>query len=118
MLNLVDQNKHQARKHTAILQVVAEFVGRSLEQHSVNFLQDVKNGVKNSYFFKTKTFRLQTSKLFRNRRKTYILDVSCSRFYFGEVQEEFLGQCNGQGISAPRTEGLSVCQWPVPGKNK
>ena len=39
------------------------------------------------------------SKLLGNRRKTYILDVICNRFYFGEVQEETLGQCSEQGIS-------------------
>ena len=26
----------------------------------------------------------------------YILDVICNRFYFGEVQEDVLGQYNGQ----------------------
>ena len=41
------------------------------------------------------------------------MDVTCNRFYFGEVQEEVLGQCSGQGISAPRKEGLSVYQWSV-----
>ena len=51
-----------------------------------------------------------------NRRKAYILDVICNRFYFGEVQEEVLGQCSGQGISAPREEGLSVYQWSDPEK--
>ena len=35
-------------------------------------------------------------------RKTCILDVICNRFYFGEVQEEVLGQCSGQGILLPR----------------
>ena len=30
------------------------------------------------------------SKLLGNRRNTYILDVICNRFYFGEVQEEVL----------------------------
>ena len=44
-----------------------------------------------------------------NRRKMYILDVICDRFYFGEVQEEVLGQCGGQGILAIRKEGyLSI----------
>ena len=42
------------------------------------------------------------------------MDIICNKFYFGEVQEEVLGQCNGQGMSAPRTEGLSVYQWSVP----
>ena len=43
---------------------------------------------------KKKTFRLQTSQLLGKRRKTYILDVICNRYYFGEVQEEVLGQCS------------------------
>ena len=43
---------------------------------------------------------MQSSKLLESRRKTYILDVICNIFYFGEVQEEVLGQCSGQGISA------------------
>ena len=64
------------------------------------------------------TFRLQTSNLLGNRKKTYILDVICNRFYIGEVQEEVLGQCSGQGISAPRGEGLSVYQWSVPEKKQ
>ena len=38
----------------------------------------------------------------------YILDVICNKFYFGEVQEDVPGQCSGQGISAPRKEGLSI----------
>ena len=58
------------------------------------------------------------SKLLGNRRKTYILDAIRNRFYFGEVQEEVLGQSSGQGISAPRAEGLSVYQWSVSEKNK
>ena len=32
------------------------------------------------------------------------------------VQEEVLDHCTGWGISALGTEGLSVCQWPVPEK--
>ena len=48
----------------------------------------------------------------------YILDVICNRFYFGEVHEEVLRQCNGQCISAPRTEGLFVFQWSVPEKKQ
>ena len=59
-----------------------------------------------------------TSKLLGNRRKAYILEVICNRFYFGEVQEEVLGQYSGQGISIPKTKGLSVYQWSVPEKNK
>ena len=51
-----------------------------------------------------------------NRRKTYILDVICNRFYFGEVQEDVLGQCSEQGILAPRKESLSVYQWSAPEK--
>ena len=42
----------------------------------------------------------------------YILDVICNRFYFGEV----LGQYSGQGILAPRREGLCVYQLSVPEK--
>ena len=77
-----------------------------------------KNGVSNSYFVKIKTFKLQTSKLLGNRRKNHISDVICNRFCFWEVQEEVLGHCSGQSISAPRTEGLSFYQWSVPVKNK
>ena len=46
------------------------------------------------------------------------MGIICNRFYFREVQQEVIGQCSGKGISAPRAEGLSVYQWPVPGKNK
>ena len=63
-----------------------------------------------------KTFKLQTRKVLGNKRKTYILDVIYNRFYFGEVQENVLRQCSGQGVSAPRKEGLSVYQWSVPEK--
>ena len=84
----------------------------------MSFLRDIKNGVSNSYFVKIKTFRFQTSKLLGNKRKTYILDVVYNIFYFGEVQEEALGQCIRQGISAPIKEGLSVYQWSVPEKTK
>ena len=52
----------------------------------------------------------QTSKLLGNRRKAYILYVICNKFYFGEAQEEVLDQCTEQGISVPRTEGLSFYQ--------
>ena len=61
---------------------------------------------------------MQTSKLLGKRRKTYILNVICNRYYFGEVQEEVLGQCSRQGISAPSKEGLSVYQWSVSEKKK
>ena len=53
-----------------------------------------------------------------NRRKAYILDEVCNRFYFEEVQEEVLGHCSGQGISAPRTEGLSAYYWSGPEKKQ
>ena len=53
-----------------------------------------------------------------NRKKTYILDVICNIFYFGEVQEEVLGQCSGQGISVPREESLFVYQWSVSEKKQ
>ena len=59
---------------------------------------------------------MQTSTLLGNKRKMYVLDVICNRFYFEEVQEEVLGHCSGQGISAPRKEGLSIYQWSVPEK--
>ena len=52
----------------------------------------------------------------RNRRKAYIFDVICNRFYFGEVQEEVLDLCSGQYTSEPRAEGLSIYQWSVPEK--
>ena len=48
-----------------------------------------------------------------NKRNAYILDIICKRFYFGEVQEDALGQCGGQGILAPRKEGIFVYQWSV-----
>ena len=71
----------------------------------------------NSYFVKKKTFRLKTWELLGNRRKTYILDVICNKFYFGQVQKNVLGLCSGQSIySAPRTKGPSVYQWSVPEK--
>ena len=87
---------------------VGQVVNRSLEYHSVSVLQDIENGVSNSCFVKIKTFRLQTSKLLRNRRKTYILCVIYNRFYFGEVKEEVFGKCSRQGISEPRTDFLSI----------
>ena len=39
---------------------------------------------------------MQTCKLLGSRRKTYILDVICNKFYFGE-ERKLLGQCSGQG---------------------
>ena len=77
-----------------------------------------KTKIKKKIFVKIRTFILQISKLLRNRRKAYILDVVCNRFYFGEVQKEGLDQCTGKGILAPRTEGLSIYQWPILKKNK
>ena len=62
------------------------------------FFQDMESGVSNSYFVKIKTFKFQTSKLLRKRRKELILDVVCSRLYIGEDQEEVQGQCTGQDI--------------------
>ena len=59
---------------------------------------------------------MQADKLLGMRRKAYILDVICNRFYLGEVQEDVIGQCTGQGISEPRAEGLSVYQQSVPEK--
>ena len=61
-----------------------------MREHPGSLLQDTKNGAGNFYFVKIKTFRLQTSRLLGNRRKTYTLDVICNKFYFGEVQEEVL----------------------------
>ena len=46
------------------------------------------------------------------------MDVICKIFYFGEVQEEVLGHYSGQGISAPRSESLSVYQLSVQEKKK
>ena len=63
----------------------------------------------NSYFVKIKTFRLQTSKLLGNRRRTYILDVICDKFCFAEVQEEILGQCNRQVIYLNFYNRRSIC---------
>ena len=56
---------------------------------------------------------MQTSESLGTRRAAYVLDVICNRFYFEDVQEEVLGQCAAQGISAPRTEGLSAYPWSV-----
>ena len=67
------------------------------QKFAVSFLQDIKNGISNSYFVNIKAFRLQASNLL-DSRKACILDVMCKRFCFGEVQEEVLGQCTGQGI--------------------
>ena len=114
MLNLVNQNKQHVIRHIVILQVMTtwrSYIFATYPKH-------IKNGVSNSYFVKIKTFRLQTSKLLGNRRKTYILDVICNRFYFGEVQEEVLGQCSEQGISAPKEEGLSAYLWSVSQKKQ
>ena len=77
-----------------------------------------QKGLSDSYFIKINTFRLHTCKLLGKRRKTNVLYLICNRFYFGEVQEEVLGQCSGQGISVPRVEGISVYQWSVPEKNQ
>ena len=46
------------------------------------------------------------------------MDVICNRFYFGEVQEEVLGQCSEQYILASRKEGLSVYHWFVSEKSQ
>ena len=51
-----------------------------------------------------------------NRRKAYILDVNCNRFYFGQNHQDVLGQYTWHGISLPRTQGISVYQWSVPEK--
>ena len=51
-----------------------------------------------------KTFRLQTSKLLGNRRKTYILDLMFNKFYFRVVQEKVLGQCSGKGYISQHLE--------------
>ena len=100
-IHILSQNILENSQH------VAEFVGRSLEKHSVSFLQDIKNCVSNSYFVKIKTTRLQASKLLGNRRGTYVWDATCNRFCFG-VQEEVLDQCSRQGKLAPRTENVSI----------
>ena len=71
-----------------------------------------KNGASNSYFVKIETFRMEKSKLLENTRTAHVFEVVCNRFYFGEIQEEVIGQCTGQAISAPRTEGLSAYPWP------
>ena len=47
-----------------------------------------KTKVKKIFFVKIKTFILQTSKLLRNRRKAYILEVVCNRFYFGRFRRK------------------------------
>ena len=59
---------------------------------------------------------MQTNKLLAKRRKAYILDAIYKRSYFREVQEEVLGQRIKQGISTPRTKGLSVLQCSIPEK--
>ena len=78
-------------------------------KHSVCFLQNIKNGLSNSYFVKIKCFRLQTCKLLGKRRKTYVLDVICNKFYFGEVQKKDLGHCSGQGIYLSTQNRRSIC---------
>ena len=70
---------------------------QDLAAEAWNNIQDIKNGVSNSYFVKIKTFRLQTSKLLGNITETYILDVICNKFYFREVHEEVLGQVQWAG---------------------
>ena len=42
---------------------------------------------------------MQSSKLLGNRRKTYFGCNLYNRFYFGEVQEDVLGQCSGHKVS-------------------
>ena len=71
---------------------VAEFFGRILRWYSANFLEDIKNGVSDSYFVKIKTFRLQISKLLGNRRRAYILSVICNEFCLVEVQDRDSGR--------------------------
>ena len=39
--------------------------------------------------------------------------MAATVFYFGEAQEEGLGQCTGQEILASKEEGLFVYQWSV-----
>ena len=46
------------------------------------------------------------------------MDLICNRFYFEEVQKDFLGQCTKQGISALRTKGLSFYQQSAPEKKQ
>ena len=46
------------------------------------------------------------------------MDVICNRVYFVEVQEDVLGQCSWQGMSAPRKEDLPVYQWSVTEKKQ
>ena len=85
------------------------FMQQNVLAEAQSFLQDMKNGVSNSYFVKIKTFRLQTSKVLGNRRRAHILDVMCNKFYFGEVQEDVLGQCSGQGIYRSIQNRRSIC---------
>ena len=49
------------------------------------------------------------NELLGSRRKTYILDVIGNKFYFGEVQEEILVQCSGQGIYLSTYNRRSIC---------
>ena len=62
-----------------------------------------KNGVRNSYFVKIKTFRLQTSKLLGNRRKTYILDIT----YLDRSLHitHFGGESSGKSYRPVQSEG-------------
>ena len=65
-------------------------------------------------FRKNKDFQVADDQIIGKQEKdVYILDVICNRFYFVEVQEEVIGYCSEKGILRPRTEGLSVYQWPV-----
>ena len=61
---------------------------------------------------------MQTSKLLGNRRRTYILDVICNKFYFGDVQEEVLVHCSGQGIYLSTYNRRFIYQWSVPVKKQ
>ena len=105
-------------EYTREYSVCSRSCRQKLGKHSLSFLQDIKNGISNPYFVKIQIFRLQTSKLLGNRRKTYILDVICNRCYCGNVQEEVLGQCCEQGISISRTEGVSSISCLFQKKNK
>ena len=52
------------------------------------------------------------------RKIVYILHIICHKFYFGELQEMFLGQDCSQGIFAPSQEDLSVYHCSVPEKKQ
>ena len=72
-------NTYSFIKYTREYSARSRICQQKLGITSLSFLQDIKNGVSNSYFVKIKTFRLQMCKLLENRRKTY------TRFFIRKI---------------------------------